>query len=384
MKKGDGWYENKFGILYVQGSVNGKFERKSTKLKATSKNITYIKKHSKDILMELCQKESESQRFTLQEFGEKVIKGWEDKKLPSSHKNTIAQFNRHIVPYFKDTPIDSIKALDIEIWETNLLAKLKSGTVKNIHYILSSIFRKAVANDIISKNPCEYADKFIVSHEKKESYSIEEVKTILEGTQGLLSLYLNIAFSTGMRTGEILALKWSDIDFEKSCIHLKRNISKGVITEVEKDFKIITSRDGSIKKLPRGKETKNHDRTVYLIPKILDMLSLSSKESSSEWLFTPMGKKTPYQDSQTLSEGYFRPALQKLGVPYKGFYNTRHTFLTITDEMNLNPKFINLMAGHKEDSKVGEKHYINRQVTEASAKSALNQLEPFQRLIYGE
>jgi integrase len=153
---------------------------------------------------------------------------------------------------------------------------------------------------------------------------------------------------------------------------------------VEKDFKIITSRDGSIKKLPRGKETKNHNRTVYLIPKILDMLSLSSKESNSEWLFTPMGKKTPYQDSQTLSEGYFRPALQKMGVPYKGFYNTRHTFLTITDEMNLNPKFINLMAGHKEDSKVGEKHYINRQVTEASAKSALNQLEPFQRLIYGE
>jgi len=197
------------------------------------------------------------------------------------------------------------------------------------------VLKKAVANDMISKNPIEYADNIQVCHKKQEPYSIEEMIKILNNAQGWLKVFLHLAFTTGLRPGELVGLQWEDIDFSKKIIYLKRSISKGVTKE--------------------DTVTKNHNRLVVVADFMLDMLKKHKKDSKKNiWIFpSRLGK--PYYSSKEISERHFKPLLKKLGIKWRTLKDTRHTYVSIMRNAGVSSDFITEIVGHSKE--VEDKHY---------------------------
>lgn len=355
------YYITEHNILYVQGSVNGKFERKSTKMKATKANIAYVRKNANALLEELVGKPNRVESF--EEFGLNVLAATARSRNKATQREVVSKFERLIYPYFAKYAIDEIKPMHIEKWQNKLLEDYSSSTVKSCRHILSKILDKAYANDIIRKNPVTHADKFEVRYSKKKPYSIDEAREMMSMADGFLKLYLNLAFTTGMRTGEVLGLKWSDVNFNLSCIILKRSITKGVVSS--------------------SNATKNHERIIYLLPQTLDLLLEYKINSNSEWIFTPKNSENPWQDSKAIVNNHFKPLLEKLGIEYKTLYATRHTFFSISAMANIDPLLLQRMGGHKEGSAITEKHYTTREINDTTLAYARETLKPLED-IFGE
>lgn len=103
----------------------------------------------------------------------------------------------------------------------------KTSTIYQTRITLYSMFADAVENDIILRNPVTKAVKYNIGKEPKKvrALSIEEQRKFLEVAKNS-SNYNQYAFilQTGLRTGELIGLKWSDIDFDKRVIHIQRSM----------------------------------------------------------------------------------------------------------------------------------------------------------------
>jgi len=366
--KGKGWFVNDHGVIYVQGSVNKKFERKSTGMAHTPKNEAYIKKNHREVLLQILNKDKAVVKSDFATFGLNVIEngvkkpGKKGGRGVQDQTDALSKFNRLILPYFKACSLEDIKAAHIEAWQSKLLEKYSSSTVSKCRFLMGQIMHKACANDLVLKNPVEYADKIEVSYEKQEAYSVEDALKMMKESEGFMHTYLNLAFTTGMRTGELMGLMWEDIDEEYSCIYLQRSVSKGRMT-------IGNS----------GK--KNHSRVVPLMPQVLKILMDAKKESKSKWIF-PSRKGTFYAESKSITKAYFKPLLEKLGIAYITLYATRHTFSSIADNFRMNSKAIDSMVGNSEE--VRDKHYNTFEMTKERAEEAQRNLDPVNNVFFAD
>jgi len=349
--KGSGGYKVRNNKIYVYGAVEGKRYRMSTGKEATPINLNWIKKNYWSVLLKLIDKkqQAETHSLKLEKFCIEVVELSSHKRDAATQKDYISKINRMIVPYFKSYNLEDIKVFDIEKWQNSLLEKYSTTTVRRARNILSMVLKKAVANDIISKNPVEYADNILVVHDKQEPYSIDEMSEILKASTGWLRVFLHLAFTTGMRPGELMALQWDDIDFEKRVIYLKRSISKGII-------KADTL-------------TKNHNRLVVVADFMLDMLKEYKTKSKNEWVFTSrLG--TPYSESKAIINKHFKPLLEKIKVPYKTLKATRHTYISIMRNAGVDNDFILEIVGHSKE--VSDKHYYTASVNDQKIAAVNN------------
>ncbi len=126
-----------------------------------------------------------------------------------------------------------------------------------MHQMLNQAFNQAVKWKRIKYNPVNDADPPAVRKEEMKIWSYDAIKTFLEHCRGerhYLTFFL--AIYTGMRRGEILGLKWSDIDFVNKTIHVERSLAyipkKGYIltsTKTRKSKRIIPISDMVVKAL---------------------------------------------------------------------------------------------------------------------------------------
>jgi integrase len=116
--------------------------------------------------------------------------------------------NLHVLPAFKDTPIDSIKYTDIE----NFISNLQCGPkrINNILIPMRSVFKMAYKNGYVPENVMLKVDNMTVPLPDIFPFSYEEVVRILEVIDPFYRPYTATRFFTGMRSGEIDALLWPD------------------------------------------------------------------------------------------------------------------------------------------------------------------------------
>ena len=366
--KGKGWFVNEHGVIYVQGSVDGKFKRKSTGMEHTPRNETYIKKNHRDVLLQILNKDKEVVSNNFGTFGLSVMEngvkkvGKKGGRGEQDQRDALSKFDRLILPYFKTYTLEDIRAVHVEMWQSKLLENYSSSTVNKCRVLLGQIMHKACANDIVHKNPVEYADKIEVSHEKQEAYSVENALRMMKESEGFMHTYLNLAFTTGMRTGELMGLMWEDIDEAYSCIYLQRSVSKGLMT-------IGNS----------GK--KNHSRVVPLMPQVLTILMEAKNNARSKWIF-PSRKGSYYRESKSITKALFKPLLEKLNIEYITLYATRHTFSSIADNFRMNSKAIDAMVGNSQE--VRDNHYITFEMTSERAAEAQRDLAPVNNIFFAE
>lgn len=217
-------------------------------------------------------------------------------------EHTFGKYSRilknEIIPFFGGQQIDQIKTTDVRIWVNKQLEKVVPKTVSEKLTIIRSIFRYAFEDEVINRNPVDSIRLPKRGKPDIEPFTVKEVGLLINGAEGWYRNYLALAFYSGMRIGEMLALKWSDIDMNNRKIYVRRSISQGLET--------TTKTIGSVRQIP-----------------IFDILWTYLQEQyrytglSGSYLFISKATGTAFNDATSLRDARWIPLLKRLGIPYR-------------------------------------------------------------------
>ena len=246
------------------------------------------------------------------------------KVRPSSHQTYKGYIEHHIKPYIGDVPLNKLTSLQLQRMYKTLLTKgridriesknqpkgLSAKTVRNINQVISSAMDVAIEQKIISENPTNGCA--LPKIERKEMHTIpaEQLEAFLREAKnsGVYEMYY-LDLATGMRRGELLGLKWSDIDFAHGIIHIRRQISRI---------------DGVIREMPL--KTKNSYRNIPISDNAVEMLKEMRTHSSSDYVFaSPTGGPI----SPDSVNNMLHRVLKRAGLEQIRFHDLRHSFATL-------------------------------------------------------
>ena len=261
---------------------------------------------------------------------------------PSSHQTYRGYIDNHINPNIGDIPLEKLTALDLQKFYKKLLTKgrvdrleakgqpkgLSAKTVRNIHQILSSALKLAQEQRIILANPAEGCALPKVEHREMKTLPVEQLQSFLREAResGVFELYY-LELATGLRRGELLGLKWEDIDLERGDLRVRRQISRINGEVVEAPLK-----------------TKNAYRTLPLAEDTVSvLLEQKKKVGSSPWVF-PSPNGGPISPDSVLH--MLHRVLKRAGLPKVRFHDLRHTFATLALQNGVDIKTVSGMLGH--------------------------------------
>ena len=316
------------GILYVKfTNLRGKEIRKSLKVPCSRKK-EFKKNFVSSLKLKILAGEYD-ERYKVEKFEWYAVKYLKQKENIKSYHEFENIVNHQLLPLFGNMKIDEIKRGDIKKWIDEQLNHKTPKTLSKILGILKNIFHIAIEYEHIKDNPASNIK--LPSHKKireMQPFNEKEVKLLIDNAQGFFKNYLAIAFYTGMRPGEIIALTLSDINLQEMYINVNKRIKKGDIDDPKTK--------SSIRKVPIPNELK---------PYLEDQIQKAKKAEVMILFFAPTTKKKFY-DADKL-DVYWKRLLQKLNMPYRVKYNTRHTFATLMIKNNVPIHIISQTMGHK-------------------------------------
>ena len=214
------------------------------------------------------------------------------KLRPSTYKTSQGFLKNHIKPQIGSIPLADLTSLDLQQFYKHLLdggrvdrieAKKKPKglapkTVRNIHQMIGSAYNLALEQRLVTKNPTQGCALPKAEHKEMQTLPIEQLTSFLREAKdsGVFALYY-IDLTTGLRRGELLGLKWSDIDLGKGDLRVQRQIGRI---------------DGKIIEMPL--KTKKAYRTLPLSADAIDILKAQkAKVAGSEWVFPSPRRRSP-------------------------------------------------------------------------------------------
>ncbi len=171
---------------------------------------------------------------------------------PSTVTSYRSAINAHLLPAFGKRRIEDITARDIERWRSGLEGastgaragrEISNKTKNNLLVLMHAIFRRAVKVWGLPLNPVSNVDRFRVrSTGDIQVFSTEEVWSLVcaAGSETDGAIFLSAAF-TGLRRGELLALRWRDIDFAAHAVRVRASYAGGQLT---------TPKSGRVRSVP--------------------------------------------------------------------------------------------------------------------------------------
>ena len=230
-KKNKSGFTIRNNIIYVQGSVDGEFKRYSTGKKDTKLNLDWIKKNSILEFQRIHAEKSKANEFSAKfiDYAYLSLSLKKNKIKENTYKEYLGLFEKAIKPSFVNHNLKDITRLELRVWQNSLVESGKSGkTANNYRVVFNNILEDARKDGLIERNPFHDLDKERVIKPTIEPFSLDEIQEILRHATGFEKEFILISFFTGMRTGELLALKWEDINFFTKQIHIKKAIRKGI------------------------------------------------------------------------------------------------------------------------------------------------------------
>ena len=251
------------------------------------------------------------------------------KMRPSTYLTYHGYIENHIKPQLGKIPLNDLTTLHLQQFYKKLLAEgrverieaqkqpkgLSAKTVRNIHQIISSALKLAVEQRLIARNPADGCALPKAERKEMQTLPVEQLTSFLREAKdsGVFALYY-IDLTTGLRRGELLGLKWSDIDLEKGDLRVQRQIGRI---------------DGKIIEMPL--KTKNAYRTLPLSADAIDVLKAQkNKVGSSEWVF-PSPTGGPMSPDSVLH--MLHRVLKRAGLPKVRFHDLRHPYVKHTTKI---------------------------------------------------
>ena len=259
----------------------------------------------------------------------------------SSHQTYRGYIDNHIKPNIGNIPIEKLTTMDLQKFYRKLLTKgrierieskdqpkgLSAKTVRNINQVISSAMDLAVAQKIIPANPTNACALPKIEHQEMQTIPTEQLQVFLLEAKatGVYEMYY-IELATGLRRGELLGLKWQDIDWKNGVIKVRRQVARV---------------DGQIKEAPL--KTKNSYRTVTISQQAIEVLKEQKKKTNDAYVF-PSPNGGPISPDSV--NNMLKRVLERAVIPKVRFHDLRHTFATIALQNGVDIKTVSGMLGH--------------------------------------
>jgi integrase len=250
---------------------------------------------------------------------------------------------RHILPTLGERKMEEITSVGLQKFVTDLSAEgYAPNTVKGVIEVLNGSLKRAALCKVITNSPAENivrprtkekAVECFTPNEQRsiEKYIVDRRKVKLYGI--LLCLY------TGLRVGELMALKWGDIDLKKNILYVKRSCHDG-------------HAGGKYKKIEEPPKTENSKRIIPIPRSLLPRLTEWKERTDSEYLISNGTSDVSVRSYQRT----FTLLLRHLRIAHKGFHSLRHTFATRALECGMDVKTLSELLGHKNPSVTLERY----------------------------
>ena len=269
-----------------------------------------------------------------------IAEAWKEYKRPYVKQSTMAAYvlilENHVLPEFGDN--DSLHEHDVQAF---VLKKIEHGlsakSVKDILVVLKMVMKFGVKNEWM--NHYEWDIKFPVNSQPKELevLSVANHKKILDYVQHnftFMSLGIYISLSTGLRIGEICALKWSDINVADGKITVQRTIERIYMVEGEKKHTQLVI---------NTPKTVNSCREIPISKELLAMVKPMKKVVNADfYVLTNEDKPTEPRTYRN----YYNRLMEKLDIPKLKYHGLRHSFATRCIEAGCDYKTVSVLLGH--------------------------------------
>lgn len=228
---------------------------------------------------------------------------------PTLHDHILDNFLKLV----GNAPISKITPNDIEKYKNLRSGVVQNSTINRELNSLSKMFSLAVENDYIKISPFSSVKKLRIENKPDRFLDAEEEKKLLASSNSFIQKIIITALHTAMRKGEILNLKWDDIDLKKGYI------------------KILKTKNNRTRRIPLSDKLK---KILKELPKI------------SEYVFSNPQTKTKYTDIDNV----FSRAVKKSGIKHITFHQLRHTAATRMVERGIDLIVVKEILGHEDIS----------------------------------
>ena len=286
---------------------------------------------------------------TFEQYSQRWLKQHGEVALKSSTLECYAQFLRlYVLPRFGHVSVTAIERGQVKefLAEWSAKGELSRNTLRLILCTLRVILNHAVEDGIIDHNPAEKLGRFTVSDKPKhqaEAMTREEAETFLAAAEEICPDYYPLflmALRAGLRKGELIAVRWGDIQFgvsEDDCnryILVQRNFVRGKFTtpKSKKSRRVDLSRELR-STLLRLRDERMLEAFVKGKTSVADDLVFRSKAGS-------------VIDQSNLSRNHFLPCLEHAGLRRFRFHDLRHTFGSLLIQDGASLTYVKEQMGH--------------------------------------
>jgi integrase len=269
--------------------------------------------------------------------------------LEHVHKGTIAlstyqdyrgMIDLHIIPALGRIHVQKLTMRQVQMFCSSLQEKLSPGRVRNIHALLHSAIDHAVKEGLVARNVSE--DVRLPHEEEKERVvlNVEQADQLLKvASVPWLKVALTVAVTTGMRRGEIVALKWSDLDLANRYLQVRRNL-------------IELRGRGLYEKGPKTTHSRRKITLPFFVVEMLKEHKANQEEirraAGNDWIERDLifcTENGDYIKPHRLSRA-FKRLLKQANLPSMRLHDLRHSAFTILLAMGVPAKVVQEIAGH--------------------------------------
>ncbi len=269
-----------------------------------------------------------------------IAVAWKEYKRPYVKQSTMAAYvlilENHIIPCFGDS--DSLHEKEVQAF---VLQKLEKGlsikSVKDILIVLKMVMKYGVKNEWMNYYEWDIKYPTTSANKELEVLSVVHHRTILNYIQShftFTGLGIYISLSTGLRIGEICALKWIDINVTEGTITVSRTIERIYIIEGEKKHTELVI---------NTPKTQNSCREIPMSKELLAMVK-PLKKVVNEDFYVLTNDEHPTEPRTY--RNYYNKLMAKLGIPKLKYHGLRHSFATRCIEAGCDYKTVSVLLGH--------------------------------------
>jgi integrase len=348
----------------------GKRCRERIKLEPTPANLKRAAQHRAAILDAIARQtfdyavtfpESENAKHFAKHTGDvlkvaEFLDGWLTRKEQQLKASTWDDYrkavNYHLIPGFGKLALSALTRPVVREWCSKLTCGNKR--IGNLLSILRSALDEAEDDELIEANPIKGWSYTKAEPPKDEDdvdpFNAKEQAAILAKLDGQARNLIQFAFWTGLRTSEMVALDWSDIDFKAGIVRVRKATTLAAAQRARRAALVPDAGEEAGKLAIERPKTSASRRDVKLLQPALDALLAQKLHTliKGEEVFQNPRTGERWLGDQPIRLGSWTRALRKAEVRYRNPYQTRHTYASMMLSAGEHPMWVAQQMGHRD------------------------------------